>query len=470
MVDRYKKIYGFVHPITKQIYIKTNDFYKRKAICDKMYDELGYNELKFNNQSWLSIIKLKMKFYNLGDFNQLLSNMSEYDREINQKYPLIQKIGRCDDDNLLNLRMRNSGTNNVYTFDMVKSRASILYNRIKENYWAIADAFDNYEIFDKNNIEHVKIPCGEYFLKEGEYGSDKSQIKFNAGKYHDTTINYMLEQGYITVDHIIGIRKCKKRLEGDYFKKLITTCIKDHLDCYKFMIVSLIGGLHQPVYKRNYGYFDENLETAQAMTEFYNNNGVDAVLEPSLNDDLYYVLFQKSIPNYKTGSSIYRQILEQEQINLDKNILQSMGDKSILYAFNTDGWTVKNPDKSFIKKCKENENITNEYDKLGTVKIEQYIKIKGRYFDEVNKSHVIDWDLIQKQLNFKPTIIKMELYDETEYNTTFVNDLKQLKCGLILGLYPGCGKYVLLELLFKMNDIILVPQHANRSSLLKEAK
>ena len=39
-------MYGFVHPITKQL-IKTNDFYKRKEICDKMYNELGYNELKF---------------------------------------------------------------------------------------------------------------------------------------------------------------------------------------------------------------------------------------------------------------------------------------------------------------------------------------------------------------------------------------------------------------------------------------
>ena len=89
-----------------------------------------------------------------------------------------------------------------------------------------------------------------------------------------------------------------------------------------------------------------------------------------------------------------------------------MGNKSVLLSWNTDGWTVKNPDKPFIKLCKANENITNEFEKLGTVKIEQYIKIKGRYFDEVNKSHVIDWDLIQKQLNYKPTIITRQLYEK----------------------------------------------------------
>ena len=72
-------------------------------------------------------------------------------------------------------------------------------------------------------------------------------------------------------------------------------------------------------------------------------------------------------------------------------------------------------------------------------------------------------------MNFKPNIIKRQLYDKTEYNTTFVDDVKQLKCGLIFGLYPGCGKSGLLELLFQ-NDDILVPQHANRSSLLREAK
>ena len=94
-----------------------------------------------------------------------------------------------------------------------------------------------------------------------------------------------------------------------------------------------------------------------------------------------------------------------------------MGNISVMYAWNTDGWTVKNPDKSFIKLCQANENITNEFDKLGTVKIEKYIKIKGRYFDEVNKSHVIDWGLIQKQLNLKPTIIERQLYDKAQYNT-----------------------------------------------------
>ena len=116
------------------------------------------------------------------------------------------------------------------------------------------------------------------------------------------------------------------------------------------------------------------------------------------------------------------------------------------------------------------KKITNEFDKLGTVKIEQFIKIKSRCFDEVNKSHVIDWDCFQKQLNFKPNIIKRQLYDKTEYNTTFVNHVKQSKCCLFWGLYPGCGKSVLLELVFKTGDIILVPQHANRASLLKYAK
>jgi hypothetical protein len=103
-------------------------------------------------------------------------------------------------------------------------------NACEDNYWAIGDAFDNYEIFDKNNIEHVQIPCGEYFLKEGDYGSEISQIKFNAGKYHDTTIKYLLEQEYITINDIIGIRICKKKLEGDYFKKLIIKLIEDHPD------------------------------------------------------------------------------------------------------------------------------------------------------------------------------------------------------------------------------------------------
>ena len=44
---------GFIHPITKQIFMLTKDFYKRKNVCDLMFNELHYDELKFRNQSWL---------------------------------------------------------------------------------------------------------------------------------------------------------------------------------------------------------------------------------------------------------------------------------------------------------------------------------------------------------------------------------------------------------------------------------
>ena len=47
-------------------------------------------------------------------------------------------------------------------------------------------------------------------------------------------------------------------------------------------------------YKTNYGYFDDNLETAKAMTYFYTSHGYNAILEPSLDSDLYYVLLQKN--------------------------------------------------------------------------------------------------------------------------------------------------------------------------------
>ena len=47
-------------------------------------------------------------------------------------------------------------------------------------------------------------------------------------------------------------------------------------------------------YKTNYGYFDDNLETAKAMKDLYNSHGYNAILEPSLDSDLYYVLLQKN--------------------------------------------------------------------------------------------------------------------------------------------------------------------------------
>jgi hypothetical protein len=118
---------AFIHPIIGQTFMLTKDFHKRKNVCDNMFNELHYDELKFRNQSWLKIAKLFMKYNNLGDFNDCVSNLSGFDRELYLHYPIRPLIARIDDDKYLQNHLKPPGTWGFNTLDMNKSRASILF-------------------------------------------------------------------------------------------------------------------------------------------------------------------------------------------------------------------------------------------------------------------------------------------------------------------------------------------------------
>jgi hypothetical protein len=52
------RIVGFQHPVTRQIFELTNDYYERKRACDILYETKGFMDFKFKNQSWFQIGKL----------------------------------------------------------------------------------------------------------------------------------------------------------------------------------------------------------------------------------------------------------------------------------------------------------------------------------------------------------------------------------------------------------------------------
>ena len=151
-----KELVGFIHPITKQQFIKTSDFYKRKKVCDMMFAETQFEELFFKNQSWFQISKLFLGYYDLGSFDGLSSHHSEEQRNLSLENPISQYIGRHDDDNKLEDRHKPSETNITYTFDIIKSYSSVSLHR--NAYWVVPSAHDEFEKFDMNNSKHINIP------------------------------------------------------------------------------------------------------------------------------------------------------------------------------------------------------------------------------------------------------------------------------------------------------------------------
>ena len=103
---------------------------------------------------------------------------------------------------------------------------------------------------------------------------------------------------------------------------------------------------------------------------------------------------------------------------------------------------------------------------IGNVKPEDTIKCKGHPFEYVNETRM---DVAQKQII--PTKLYRDKYQYETYNTVFLEDVKKLNSCLINAGGAGYGKSVLLLMLFDNdNDVIIVPQHANKKSLIADAK
>lgn len=457
---------GFKHPITNQQFIKTSDFYERQKICNEMYQEKGFNNLVFKNQSWFQISVLLFELYDLGSWNGILSHMSENQRNLYLQHPISQCIGRHDDDGHLQDVFKKSGTNNKYTMDIVKSFSNVLSNRADD--WIVPTPYDVFENFDVNNPKHVEIPYGEYILHAGSYGTLRTKLKFNVNYYSFSMVSKLLKKGYIKLKHIKFIRIVKKRLPHDYFKQFVITAYDKFGKSGKKIINTFVGGLHQITYKRRFGNYTDKQEVAIALTNEYTRHGLKSHLEPDLHEEVYFVTATTETPNYHTGTAIWRQIQEDAIWHLHNVIQLALykTPKAEVIAYNTDSATILNPNSEYLKKAIENTKNKNDFDMIGDVKIEDTIKMKGHPFEYVNETRK---DVIIKDIC--PTKIYRENYSYEKYNTEFLEDVRKLNSCLINAGGAGYGKSVLLLMLFDNdNDVIIVPQHANKKSLLSDAK
>jgi hypothetical protein len=180
------------------------------------------------------------------------------------------------------------------------------------------------------------------------------------------------------------------------------------------------------------------------------------------------VIIQQETPNYNTGTPVYRQIIEMEHINLENVALCLIFEapRCIFVAANTDCWTAIYGNVEYIKKCLAIQDTDDVISLLGTVKVEPFIKIKGRYYDDVN-------EINENVMVYKPperTIIKREIYNKNEYNTVFLEDVRKAGSCMILAGGVGYGKSVLNMILFAPGDVILAPKHKDCTRLVEASK
>jgi hypothetical protein len=101
--DGNRNIVGFVHPISHQTFVFQENYFERKAVCDKLYQYSKNEVFKWRCQSDAQIINSAIFHLDLGDRKLYMPNYSEEERQLDMNNPISQLIARDDDDKYLAL-------------------------------------------------------------------------------------------------------------------------------------------------------------------------------------------------------------------------------------------------------------------------------------------------------------------------------------------------------------------------------
>jgi predicted GIY-YIG superfamily endonuclease len=457
--DQKGNIIGFVHPETDQIFMESKDYYERKELCDHFYDLTKNEAFRFKNQSYTDIAKSYAECMDLCDIRQCMSNLSVIDREMYLENSIAQPIGRSDDDNDLELHIKPAGYQNTYTFDINKQFSSILLD--KQDPWVVSDMFDTWEDFDFN--KHSSIPYGEYLLKTGCYGT--TELRYNHCLYSYHMIKYLLEKRYITFDDILKVKVIKKILVADYFKPFVQKLYEIlPAKTAKQLVVCFIGSLNMIRSKKSSYIFTDNQEYAQCMYNLYEEKGFQTQLLTEVDSNKCVVVKHEETPRYNAGTCVWRQIIECGIIYEEKLILYCSTIGSRVIAYNTDAVTVVNPPQEVINRAHRITKRKDDFDVIGEVKVEKYIKVKGRTFSEVNCAN--------KPFYYEPVKRNILKREPHEVNT-FKNKIDLSKSCLIQANLGGSGKSWLLVDVFDPNNeehLFLLAKHEAVSNIKRTAR
>ena len=475
-------ISGFRHPVSKQIFLLTSDYYERKQTCDELYKSKGFEDFKFKNQSWFQVGKLVLEYMDIALWDNLMTDLSEEQHELYSKHHSSGYICRHDDDGWLKLQGKESGTSNIVTVDGIKQFSSLLKFR-KENY-VNPEPFEDWVDFDETI--HIGIPPGWYILRPGSYGCDRTKVRFFRNFYSYAQVRRMINHAFVdengklfSFDDILKVQLIRHQIPYDYLAPLVDVCHNTlGPKSGKKSVNALVGGMMQLTKKSRYTIFTYDEAYAQACRNFYSKTkGLRTSLyveqiDQETGQNVYYVTYQQQTKNYHTGAPIWCQIQEDSNwaLHMMTYLAIYKSPRAEVLTSNVDAVTIRNGNKDFIYEAAINMQYKDEIDYIGKCKIEDRIKVKGHpytYYTQAREAIVLP--------EVTRIIIKRDDYDETEYNTKFYDDVKQLMSTtsfLITAYLAGSGKTWLLVSLFvdDGSSLFLVPTHEALVNIQNTAK
>ena len=379
------KVVMFEHPISKQIYVATDDFEARKKVSEDMKNMTNIHDFTFSNDSFTELSKkyFSAKFGNIKksdyspDYMNIIDNfkLGPYNAKVHQP----------------------SESSDVYGYDIKGAYRSILVkNDTPYNIFYVHSRITPFNQDDE-------LIAGEYYVNRMIKFGHNQTIRLSSGFYPLVLIKYLLEQGYISKSDITCKITASHTLPADTFKAFTEDVCNKWDKESKSLINNFIGDMNTMTKKVSKGCVTDSLDIAVGTFFCELDKGQDPAIFHV--NDLYFLRVDYSTKLSSGHIPIWRHIIASGYILLDKLCKAVCLPHSTICHYKTDCISVINP-KEYSEIFKNNNQVPQN----GDIRSEAIVKICGRPLSEIEnkpefKYQAPKWiELVENQNNYNDIV------------------------------------------------------------------
>ena len=327
------------------MYLLNDQYDRREAICKKTFEMFRTDDFVWSNQSFTRLA--------VSIFQQIRGKIKESCYNVRTRQILDDYSPRA-----LQWCSPHDFPDNKVNFDICKCYPSILLN----NEFKIP-VYDIHDVIVPFGGEGELDKIGEFYIDESFVEIHGNPVKIEAGFYNSFLVQFLVQEFKLPLTRIKWQITTKKYLVPDTFRNTVKFYFETFTESEaKVLANSFIGELGRKYNKVNSGFTSTDYDTAMccwthAMAEGRN-------LSTDEYNGLFFIKEQYCQRLFSDNASVNRFVISGSILQLLQLIQASVGEKSKLVAYNTDGIFVTDPLIDFPHKRSvkfEIKNIGNAY-------------------------------------------------------------------------------------------------------------